>query len=144
MDLNIPEELQDFRTAVYKFAKQRLAPRAEELDIKGEFSWENWRDLAGMGFWGLPFPEKFGGSNASPLATTIAMEEVSHAGADGGTTLSWGAHMILAGVPIWLLGNEAQKEKYLPKLASGEWIGGFGLTEPDSGSDAAAMRTTAE
>jgi alkylation response protein AidB-like acyl-CoA dehydrogenase len=144
MDLSIPEELQDFRAAVYKFAKERLAPKAEEQDARGEFSWENWSDLSGMGLLGLPFPEKYGGSNASPLATTIAMEAVGHAGIDPGTTLSWGAHTILAGVPIWLLGTEAQKEKYLPKLATGEWIGAFALTEPGSGSDAAAMRTIAE
>lgn len=144
MNLDIPEEYKDFSNSVYKFSKEKLAPRAEENDAKAEFSWENWRDLASMGLLGLPFPEKYGGSNASPLATTIAMETVAHAGADGGTTLAWGAHLILAGVPIWLIGTEAQKEKYLPKLASGEWVGGFGLTEPGSGSDAAGMRTTAE
>lgn len=144
MNLNIPEEYLDFANSVYKFAKEKMAPRAEENDAKAEFSWDNWRDLASMGLLGLPFPEKYGGSNASPLATTIAMEEVAHAGADGGTTLAWGAHLILAGVPIWLIGTESQKEKYLPKLASGEWIGGFGLTEPGSGSDAASMRTSAE
>ncbi|MEW6729721.1 MAG: acyl-CoA dehydrogenase family protein [Acidobacteriota bacterium] len=144
MNLDIPEEYIDFRTAVYKFAKEQLAPQAEELDARGEFSWENWRALAGMGLLGLPFPEQYGGSNASPLATAIAMEAVGHSGVDSGTTLAWGAHTILAGVPIWLLGNEEQKRRYLPKLASGEWVGGFGLTEPDSGSDAAAMRTIAE
>jgi alkylation response protein AidB-like acyl-CoA dehydrogenase len=144
MNFNIPEEYLDFASSVYKFAKDKMAPRAEENDAKGEFSWENWRDLAGMGLLGLPFPEKYGGSNASPLATTIAMEKVAQAGVDGGTTLAWGAHLILAGVPIWLIGTESQKEKYLPKIASGEWIGGFGLTEPGSGSDAASMRTTAE
>lgn len=144
MNLNIPEEYIDFGNSVYKFAKEKMAPRAEENDAKSEFSWENWRDLASMGLLGLPFPEQYGGSNASPLATSIAMEKVAEAGVDGGTTLGWGAHLILAGVPIWLIGTEAQKEKYLPKLASGEWIGGFGLTEPGSGSDAASMRTTAE
>ncbi len=144
MDFSIPQEYLDFGSAVYKFAKEQLAPRAQENDELGEFSWQNWRDMAGMGLLGLPFPEKYGGSNASPLATTIAMEATARAGTDGGTTLAWGAHTILAGVPIWLVGSEAQKEKYLPKLASGEWVGGFGLTEPGSGSDAAAMRTTAE
>jgi len=144
MNLNIPEEYIDFGNSVYKFAKEKMSPRAEENDAKSEFSWENWRDLASMGLLGLPFPEQYGGSNASPLATSIAMEKVAEAGVDGGTTLGWGAHLILAGVPIWLIGTEAQKEKYLPKLASGEWIGGFGLTEPGSGSDAASMRTTAE
>jgi alkylation response protein AidB-like acyl-CoA dehydrogenase len=143
MDFSIPQEYLDFKDAVYHFAKDKLAPRAQELDARSEFSWENWRDLAGMGLLGLPFPEKYGGSEASPLATCIAMQAVSAAGADSGTTLAWGAHTILAGVPIWLLGTEAQKEKYLPKICSGEWVGAFGLTEPGSGSDAAAMKTSA-
>lgn len=144
MDFTIPQEYLDFANEAYRFAKDRLAPRADENEKKGEFSWDNWRDLASLGLLGLPFPEKYGGSGASPLATTMAMESVARAGTDGGTTLAWGAHTILAGVPIWLVGSDAQKEKYLPKLASGEWVGGFGLTEPDSGSDAASMRTMAE
>src|ERR1700754_5038050 len=60
MDFSIPQEYLDFKAAVYQFAKQRLAPRAQELDARGEFSWENWRDMAGMGLLGLPFPEKYG------------------------------------------------------------------------------------
>jgi alkylation response protein AidB-like acyl-CoA dehydrogenase len=100
--------------------------------------------MSEMSLLGLPFPEKYGGSEATPLATCIAMEAMSSAGVDAGTPLAWGAHMILCGVPIWLLGTEAQKEKYLPKICSGEWIGAFGLTEPGSGSDAAAMKTTAQ
>lgn len=143
MDFTIPEEYIHFRNSVYQFAKDRIAPRAEELDLKGEFGWQNWRDMAQMGLLGLPFPEEYGGSNASPLATCLAMEAMAHAGVDSGTTLSWGAHTILCGVPIWLLGTTEQKQKYLPKLASGEWIGGFGLTEPDAGSDAASLKTTA-
>lgn len=144
MDFSIPQEYLDFKEAVYRFSKERLAPRAEELDARGEFSWENWREVAGMGLLGLPFPEKYGGSEASPLATCIAMEAMGAAGVDAGTTLAWGAHTILCGLPIWLLGTEEQKRKYLPKLCSGEWIGAFGLTEPGSGSDAAALKTTAE
>ncbi|MBL8151508.1 MAG: acyl-CoA dehydrogenase family protein [Blastocatellia bacterium] len=144
MNFNLPEEIKEFQKAVHKFAKERMAPRAEAIDAKAEFSRENWRDLSEMGLLGLPFPEEYGGTAASPLATTIAMESVARAGVDGGTTLAWGAHTILAGVPIWLLGSNRQKERYLPKLANGEWIGGFGLTEPDSGSDAASLRTTAE
>ena len=144
MDFSIPQEYLDFKAAVYQFASERLQPRAQELDARGEFSWENWRDMAGMGLLGLPFPERYGGSEASPLATCLAMEAVAAAGVDAGTPLAWGAHTILCGVPIWLLGNEAQKEKYLPKLCSGEWVGAFGLTEPGSGSDAAAMKTFAE
>ncbi|HEY0385445.1 MAG TPA: acyl-CoA dehydrogenase family protein, partial [Pyrinomonadaceae bacterium] len=140
MNFSIPQEYLDFKAAVYGFAKERVAPRAQELDARSEFSWENWRNLAGMGLLGLPFPDQYGGSEASPLATCLAMEAVAAAGVDAGTTLAWGAHTILCGVPIWLLGNQAQKEKYLPKLCSGEWVGAFGLTEPGSGSDAAAMK----
>lgn len=143
MEFTIPDEYSQFRQSVYQFAKDRLAPRAEELDLKGEFGWQNWRDMAEMGLLGLPFPEEYGGSQASPLATCLAMEAVAHAGVDSGTTLSWGAHTILCGVPIWLWGTQAQKGKYLTKLASGQWIGGLGLTEPEAGSDAASLKTTA-
>src|SRR5215813_2214066 len=144
MDFSIPQEYLDFREAVYRFSKERLAPRSQDLDATGEFSWENWHDMAAMGLLGLPFPERYGGSEATPLATCIAMEAMGAAGVDAGTPLAWGAHTILCGVPIWLLGTEYQRQRYLPKLASGEWVGAFGLTEPSSGSDAAALRTTAE
>ncbi|MEW6129189.1 MAG: acyl-CoA dehydrogenase family protein [Acidobacteriota bacterium] len=143
MNFSIPQEYLDFKEAVLQFSKDRLAPRAQALDAAGNFSRENWQELAAMGLLGLPFPEQFGGSDATPLATCLAMEAVSRAGVDSGTTLAWGAHTFLVGVPIWLLGTARQKEKYLPKLSSGEWIGAFGLTEPGSGSDAAAMKTTA-
>lgn len=143
MDFSVPQEYLDFKEAVYRFSKERLAPRAQELDARAEFSWDNFRELAEMGLLGLPFPEKYGGSEASPLATCIAMEAMGAAGVDAGTALAWGAHTILCGVPIWLLGNEEQKQRYLPRLCSGESVGAFGLTEPGSGSDAAAMKTTA-
>jgi butyryl-CoA dehydrogenase len=144
LDFNIPQEYMDFKEVILRFSKEQLAPRAQELDAKSEFSWQNWQDMAAMGLLGLPFPEQYGGSDASPLATCIAMEALSAGGVDSGTSLGWGAHTILCGVPIWLLGTEHQKEKYLPKISSGEWIGAFALTEPGSGSDAAAMKTTAE
>ncbi|MBI3654421.1 MAG: acyl-CoA dehydrogenase family protein [Acidobacteria bacterium] len=144
MDFAIPQEYRDFKETVYRFAKERLAPQAQALEAKGEFSWDNWRQLADMGLLGLPFPERYGGSAASPLATCLAMEALAHAGVDAGTTLSWGAHTILCGLPIWLLGSEEQKARYLPKLCTGEWVGAFGLTEAGSGSDAAALQTTAQ
>jgi butyryl-CoA dehydrogenase len=144
LEFSIPQEYMDFKEAVLRFSKEQLAPRAQELDAKGEFSWQNWQDMAAMGLLGLPFPEQYGGSDASALATCIAMEALSAGGVDSGTSLGWGAHTILCGVPIWLLGTEQQKAKYLSKISSGEWIGAFALTEPGSGSDAAAMKTTAE
>ncbi len=143
LNFKIPEEYEDFKEAVYQFSKEQLAPHAAKQDELGEFSLENWRAIGKMGYLGLPFPEEFGGSNASPLALCLAMEAMAAAGVDAGTTLSWGAHTVLTGVPIWLLGNAKQKEKYLPKICSGEWIGAFALTEHSSGSDAASMRTTA-
>jgi alkylation response protein AidB-like acyl-CoA dehydrogenase len=144
MEFSIPQEYLDFKEAVYRFSRERLAPRAQQLEALGQFSWDNWREMAKMGLLGLPFPEEYGGSGASPLATCLAMEAMGAAGVDGGTPLAWGAHTILCGVPIWLLGTEEQKKRYLPKLASGQWVGAFGLTEPGSGSDAASLKTTAE
>ncbi len=96
-----------------------------------------------MGLLGLPFPEEYGGQGASALTTVLAKEGFAMGGADAGLTLSWGAHTILCGVPIWKLGTEEQKRKYLPKICSGEWVGGFALTEPNAGSDASSVRTYA-
>ena len=111
MDFDIPQEYLDFKEAVYQFSKDRLAPRAEGLDSRAQFSWENWKEIASMGLLGLPFPEAYGGSEASPLATCLAMEAMGAAGVDAGTPLAWGAHTILCGIPIWLLGTEKQKDE---------------------------------
>src|SRR5262249_22946332 len=110
MDFSIPQEYLDFREAVYRFSKDKLAPRSQDLDARGEFSWENWHEMAAMGLLGLPFPERYGGSEATPLATCLAMEAMGAAGVDAGTPLAWGAHTILCGVPIWLLGTEYQRQ----------------------------------
>jgi hypothetical protein len=93
---------------------------------------------------GLPFPEEYGGSGASVVDTCVVGEALGYGGLDSGFTLSWGAHVVIGGVPIWQLGNDEQKQKYLPKIASGEWISGLGLTEPEAGSDAAGILTTAD
>ena len=76
--------------------------------------------------------------------TGLAGEALGYGGLDAGFCLSWGAHVVIGGIPIWQLGTEEQKKKYLPKIASGEWITGLGLTEPEAGSDAAGLLTTAE
>jgi len=129
--------------SVYNFSKKEIEPLTTEAERKGEFSFEAWKKMADFGLMALPFPEKYGGSDAGVLTTLIGMESLARGGADGGTTLAWGAHTILCGVPIWLMGSDAQREKYLTKMITGEWIGGFGLTEPEAGSDAAGMKTTA-
>jgi len=96
-----------------------------------------------MGLLGLPFPEELGGSGADVVTCCLAGEALGHAGVDGGNLLAWGAHTYLCACNIFSFGTEEQKKKYIPRLASGEWIGCMGLTEPGSGSDAASMRTTA-
>jgi alkylation response protein AidB-like acyl-CoA dehydrogenase len=143
MDFSLSQEQRMFRETVYRYGRDEIAPLCEEADLKGEFSFEIWRKLASFGILGLPLPEELGGSAASILNCCLAGEALGHAGVDGGSVLAWGAHTYLCAHNICAFGNEDQKRKYVPKLASGEWIGCMGLTEPGSGSDAASISTTA-
>ncbi len=143
MDFSLSQEQRMFRETVYRYGRDEIAPLCEEADLKGEFSFEIWRKLASFGILGLPLPEELGGSAASILNCCLAGEALGHAGVDGGSLLAWGAHTYLCAHNIYAFGNEDQKRKYVPKLASGEWIGCMGLTEPGSGSDAASISTTA-
>ncbi len=142
MNFSIPEELLEFRQSVYEFAKKEIRPSAESRDLEGRWDPEIWRKMGDMGLLGLPFPEEYGGQGASCLATTLATEGFSRGSTDGGLTLAWGAHTIIGSMPIVLCGNEDQKKRYLPSLATGEKIAGLGLTEPGSGSDAAGSMET--
>lgn len=143
MDFSLSQEQRMFRETVYRYGRDEIAPLCEEADLKGEFSFEIWRKLASFGILGLPLPEEFGGSAASILNCCLAGEALGHAGVDGGSLLAWGAHTYLCAHNIYAFGTEDQKRKYVPKLASGEWIGCMGLTEPGSGSDAASISTAA-
>jgi alkylation response protein AidB-like acyl-CoA dehydrogenase len=143
MDFSLSQEQRMFRETVYRYGRDEIAPLCEEADLKGEFSFEIWRKLASFGILGLPLPEELGGSAASILNCCLAGEALGHAGVDGGSLLAWGAHTYLCAHNIYAFGTEDQKRKYAPKLASGEWIGCMGLTEPGSGSDAASISTTA-
>jgi len=143
MDFSFSEEQLAFRDTCYKFAKNEILPITDEYELEAEFPWPAWKKLAEFGMMGLPFPEEYGGAGADILTTLLGMEGLGRGGAASGLTLAWGAHTVLCGVPIWLIGNEAQKKKYLTKIATGEWIGGMGLTEPNAGSDAAGVQTTA-
>jgi len=143
MDFSLSQEQRMFRETVYRYGRDEIAPLCEEADLKGEFSFEIWRKLASLGILGLPLPEEFGGSAASILNCCLAGEALGHAGVDGGSLLAWGAHTYLCAHNIYAFGSEDQKRKYVPKLASGEWIGCMGLTEPGAGSDAASISTTA-
>ena len=143
MDFSFSDEQRMFRETVYRFAREEIAPLCEEADLKSEFSFDVWRKLGEMGLLGLPIPEEYGGQGADIVTCCLAGEAVGHAGVDGGHTLAWGAHTYLCAANIMQNGTDVQKKKYLPKLASGEWIGCMGLTEPGCGSDAAALTTSA-
>ncbi len=144
MEFGFTEEQLMFRESVYKYAKKEIAPLVEEADLKSEFSMEVWKKLGAMGLLGLPFPEDLGGSGADVVTCCLSAEALGHAGVDQGHLLALGAHTYLCADTIYKHGNRAQLEKYIPKLATGEWIGCMGLTEPGAGSDAASMSTTAE
>ncbi|TGK11567.1 acyl-CoA dehydrogenase [Leptospira fletcheri] len=134
----------EFYETVKKFSKEKAFPSTEERDEHGTWGDDIWKEMGNMGLLGLAVPEEYGGQGGTCLQCCIAQEAFNAGSLDGGFGLSWGAHMIIGTLPILFQGTESQKRKYLPKLATGEWIAGLGLTEPDSGSDAAGMLTFAQ
>ena len=143
MDFELSQEQKAFFKEVKDFAEKEIAPFTEEYDRSSEFFWDGWKKMGDMGLLGLPFPEEYGGSDAGALDTAIAMDAFAAGGGDAGVSLSWGAHTIIGAVPIWVMGSEELKQRYLPGICTGEKISCFGLTEPDAGSDAASVKTTA-
>ena len=141
MNFQLTEEQQMIRKMARDFAEKEIAPIAKETDAEEKFPWEIIRKMAALGFLGLPFPEEYGGAGADNVSLAIVMEEIARV--CGSTAITLDAHTSLCCEPIYLFGSEAQKQKYLPKLCSGEWIGAFGLTEPGAGSDAGATKTRA-
>jgi butyryl-CoA dehydrogenase len=143
MELDFTQEQRIFRQQVLAFSRKEIAPLGEDSDLKGEFSWEAWHKMGRFGLLGLHFPEQYGGAASDIVTACLAGEALAEGGADGGLTLSWGAHTYLCGDTILQHGSAEQKARYLPRIASGEWIGALGLTEPGAGSDASAVRTVA-
>jgi alkylation response protein AidB-like acyl-CoA dehydrogenase len=144
MDFSFTPEQLLFKEQVLKFARNEIAPRAREHDLKGEFDFTSFRRLGEFGILGLHLPEEFGGGGSDVVTTTLAAEALGEAGVDGGLMLACGAHTFLCADTIFRHGTDDQKKKYLPKLADGQWIGCMGLTEPNAGSDVAALSTWAE
>ncbi|MDO3680018.1 acyl-CoA dehydrogenase [Paenibacillus ehimensis] len=124
------------------FAEGEVAPGADERDRTKQFPVDVFDKLTKLGVMGLPFPEQYGGGGADTISFAIAVEELSRVCASTGITYS--AHISLGGVPIYLFGTDEQKEKYLTPLCTGEYLGAFGLTEPNAGSDAGGTQTTAK
>src|SRR5229473_3617911 len=138
--IHLSEDEQTMIETIREIARERVAPRAAEIDHSGEFPWDMKELLAQQGILAMPFPAEYDGIGASELAVVMAIEELSRHCA---TTALILAVQQLGAMPILLAGTDEQKRKYIPKLASGEWTAAFGLTEAGSGSDAAAMRTRA-
>lgn len=143
MDFRHSEEQLAFYKSVKDFAAEVVAPGAHERDVEGRFDREVWDALGDFGLLGLPIPEEYGGSGADLVTTCLALEALAEGGHDGGLGLSVGAHLTIGTVPIWLHGTGEQKRKYLPRLCSGRRIGAMAITEPEAGSDAAAIKCRA-
>uniref|UniRef100_E6VEM5 3-sulfinopropanoyl-CoA desulfinase n=1 Tax=Rhodopseudomonas palustris (strain DX-1) TaxID=652103 RepID=E6VEM5_RHOPX len=138
----ILNELQtQIRDTARDFARERLAPTAAARDAAHAFPRAELTEMGQLGFLGMLVPEAFGGSDTGMVAYTLALEEI--AAGDGACSTIVSVHSSVACMPILKFGTDEQKQRFLPKLASGEWIGGFALTEPQAGSDASNLRTTA-
>ncbi|MGG1677360.1 acyl-CoA dehydrogenase family protein [Neobacillus sp. NRS-1170] len=141
MDFKLPEDIEDLKKAVNKFIQEAVDPVAMEIEEKNEIPGYIMEMTKEMGLFGLSIPEEYGGLGLNMVGKCAVYEEIGKTH-NGYTTLV-GAHTGIGSVGIMELGNEAQKKKYLPKMASGEWIGAFALTEPSAGSNAANLKTTA-
>lgn len=144
MDFSWTEEQIAYKKAVIGFAQKELNEGMLERDHQGMFSAELWKKCANFGIQGLPFPEQYGGAEADILTTMLTMEGLGYGCHDNGLIFGINAQMWSVQMPIFTFGTEAQKNKYLPGLCRGQIIGAHGMTEPDSGSDAYALRTRAE
>ena len=142
MNYELGEEQELVRITVREFAETRIAPVAEELDRDERFPYELVAELAELGLMGMPFPEEYGGAGADTVSYAIAIEELTRI--DSSVAITVAAHTSLGTMPIYLYGTEEQKREWLPRLASGQGLAAFGLTEPGAGSDAGATLTRAE
>jgi alkylation response protein AidB-like acyl-CoA dehydrogenase len=144
MEFSFTQEQRMFKEQIIRFARKEIVPRTLEHDSKGTFDFDSFRKLGAFGILGLHFPEALGGSDADVVTSVLAGEALGEAGVDGGLTLAYGAHTFLCADTIFAHGTDAQRKKFIPKLASGEWIGCMGMTEPGAGSDVASLTCRAE
>ncbi|MCA9592786.1 MAG: acyl-CoA dehydrogenase family protein, partial [Myxococcales bacterium] len=141
MDFELPEQHRILRASVREFCEREIRPRARAWDAEERFPMEIVPQLAELGLLGIRIPEEYGGAAMDTLAYAICVEECARV--DGSLALTVASHNGLGTGHILAFGNDEQKQKYLPKAASGEWLAAWGLTEPGSGSDSAALQTTA-
>ena len=141
MDFSLSKKEQLFLQMIREFAEKEVKPLAAEVDESERFPIETVEKMAKLGIMGIPFPVEYGGAGGNNILYTMAVEELSRVCATTGVIVS--AHTSLCCAPIMEHGTNEQRAKYLPKLTSGEWIGAFGLTEPNAGTDASAQQTFA-
>ena len=137
MDFNQTKQEKLFLQMIREFAEKEIKPLAAEIDEEERFPAESVAKMAQLGIMGIPFPTEYGGAGGNNMLYSMAVEELSRVCATTGVIVS--AHTSLCAAPIYEFGTEEQKQKYLPKLCSGTWIGAFGLTEPNAGTDASAQ-----
>ena len=142
LNFQLGEDIDALRDMVQQFAAKEIAPRAAEIDSSDEFPMDLWQKMGELGLHGITVPEEYGGSDMGYVAHMVAMEEISRASAS--VALSYGAHSNLCINQIKRNGSEEQKQKYLPKLISGEFIGALAMSEPGAGSDVVSMKLKAE
>jgi len=142
VNYELSDEQELLRRTVREFSETRVARVAEELDREERFPYELVSELAELGLMGIPIPEEYGGAGADTVSYAIAVEELTRI--DSSVAITVAAHTSLGTMPIFLYGDERQKQEWLPELASGRKLAAFGLTEPDAGSDAGATRTRAD
>jgi isovaleryl-CoA dehydrogenase len=142
LNFGLGEEIDMLRDAVYQMCQAELAPRADQIDRDNDFPADMWAKFGSLGLLGITVEEAYGGSGMGYLAHCVAMEEISRA--SGSVGLSYGAHSNLCVNQIRKNGSEEQKQKYLPKLCSGEHVGALAMSEPGAGSDVVSMKLRAE
>ena len=142
LNFQLGEDIDALRDMVQQFAAKEIAPRAAAIDSSDEFPMDLWQKMGEIGLHGITVPEEYGGSDMGYVAHMVAMEEISRASAS--VALSYGAHSNLCINQIKRNGSEAQKQKYLPKLISGEFIGALAMSETGAGSDVVSMKLKAE
>lgn len=144
MDFSITAEQEAFRRSVADFAKRELGGDMRAREKEGAFFWEGWHKCAEFGIQGMPMPSEFGGLELDTTSCLLAMQALGKGCRDSGLLFSLNSHMWTCEIPILEFGTAEQKQRYLPQMIEGKLVGGHAMTEPDAGSDAYSLRTTAQ
>jgi alkylation response protein AidB-like acyl-CoA dehydrogenase len=143
VDFSLTPEQREFKQSVLAFAERELGGDMRAREKEGAFFWDGWRKCASFGIQGLPVPREYGGLGEDIVTCMLAMQALGKGCRDSGLLFALGSHMWTCEIPILTFGNEEQKRAYLPRLVAGEIVGGHAMTEPEAGSDAYSLRTTA-